>query len=59
MKLKFTKQRFKIYLVLGMATGLMIAQPVFATGKSSKNNLPGITNPGEDKPAKKSKVKIP
>ena len=57
MKLKFTKQRFKIFLALGMATGLIIAQPVFAAGKSSKKNLPVITNPGEDKPAKKSKAK--
>ena len=57
MKLKFTKQRFKIFLALGMATGLLIAQPVFATGKSIKKNPAGITESGEDKPAKKSKAK--
>lgn len=57
MKLKFTKQHFKNFLALGMATGLLIAQPVFAAGNSVKKIPAGISNPGEDKPAKKNKVK--
>ena len=57
MKMKFTKQRLKIFLTLGLATGLLLTQSVFAAGKSVKKNPAGISNPGEDKPAKKSKAK--
>ncbi len=57
MKLTFTKQRLKVFLALGITTGLLITQPVFAGGKSFKKIPIGIINPGEDKPAKKNKLK--
>ncbi len=57
MKLKFTKQSLKILLTLGMVTGFLLAQPVFATGKLVKKIPASSSNPGEDKPAKKNKVK--
>lgn len=54
----FTKQRLKSVLALGIAAGILAAQPVLAIGEPFKNKyvLSG-DQPEEDKPAKKNKAK--
>jgi hypothetical protein len=51
------KQHLKTLLAIGITTGILAAQPVFASGKPFKKFTNLANNPEEDKPAKKSKVK--
>lgn len=53
MKATSTRTILKTTLALGMSTGLLMTQPVFATGKPYKRYV--IETPGEEKPVKKSK----
>jgi len=54
MKTPFTSS----LLVLGLAAGLLLAQPVTAAGKPVKKiTVTSNSDPGEDKPAKKKNVK--
>lgn len=55
MKLRPTRTNLKTFIALGMSAGLLIAQPVFASGKPFKNF--SLFSPGEEKPVKKNKNK--
>jgi|CXWL01.1.fsa_nt_gi hypothetical protein len=58
MKLTTAKQGLKAILALGITTGMLVAQPGFASGKPFKKfTLSVNTDPEEDKPAKKNKAK--
>ena len=56
MKLKFTRQSFKAIVALGMYSSLL-AEPSHAAGKPFKKFTAFTADPGEEEPAKKSKVK--
>lgn len=59
MKPTFTQQCLKAFLLLGMAAGLLVAQPALAAEEPAKKTaIPANGDPGEDKPAKKNKLKV-
>ena len=55
MKLQSTRRKLKTILALGMSTGLLLAQPAFASGKPFRKFT--VVKPGEEEPAKKGKTK--
>jgi hypothetical protein len=55
MKLHPVSANLKMMTVLGMSTALLMAQPVFASGKPFKRYT--IVSPIEEKPAKKDKTR--
>ena len=58
MKFKSLPNIAKSVLALGLITGLLMAQPAFASGKPFKKfTLLTTDDPKEEKPAKKNKIK--
>ncbi|MBK7559957.1 MAG: T9SS type A sorting domain-containing protein [Chitinophagaceae bacterium] len=55
MKLHATSNGLKTILALGISTGLLMAEPAFASRKTVTKL--SLNNPGEEKPVKKNKTK--
>ena len=55
MKSVFTRTTLKTLFALGIGAGILVSQPVSASGKPYKRYV--IETPGEEKPAKKNKTK--
>ncbi len=58
MRQTITNQKLKIILALGITTGMLIAQPAFAIGKPFTKYSLLTSDPEEEKPAKKNKLKV-
>ena len=58
MKLTLTNQKWKAMLTIGIAAGLLCAQPAVAIGKPFKKYSVTSNEPNEEKPAKKNKAKF-